>query len=158
MNDREVLSRLVKYANRFRNTPIVDDDFPARRDFFDYYLGTATTYLEKERPKIVCLCGSTRFWGQFQEASLRETLAGNIVLSIGAATSADHDDKTFGGLKPASEFEATKKALDQLHFHKIEMADEVLVLNIGGYVGESTRNEIDYAERCEKPIRYLEPI
>lgn len=48
-------------------------------------------------PKVVCLCGSTRFWREFQEYGLKETIAGRIVLSIGAARCADEDDKTFGG-------------------------------------------------------------
>ena len=81
------------------------------------------------RPKIVCLCGSTRFWRTFQEASLSETLAGNIVLSIGAARSADDHDKTFGGYCPIDKYDAVKQQLDELHKRKIELADEVLVLN-----------------------------
>jgi hypothetical protein len=108
------------------------------------------------RPMIVCLCGSTRFWRTFQEASLQETLAGKIVLSIGAARSADDSDKTFGGYVPVNEFDKVKQQLDELHKRKIDLADEVLVLNVGGYIGESTRSEIEHAERTGKPVRYLE--
>lgn len=111
--------------------------------------------LDKPSPRIVCLCGSTRFWREFQEASLRETLAGNIVLSIGAARCADDDDKSFGGYIPVDEFDEKKKELDELHFRKIDLADEVLVLNVGGYIGESTANEIRYAESIGKMVRYL---
>lgn len=107
-------------------------------------------------PKIVCLCGSTRFWRTFQEESLRETLAGKIVLSIGAARSADGDDKTFGGYIPVDEFDKIKEQLDELHKRKIDLADEVLILNVGGYIGESTRSEIEYAKAHGKRIRYLE--
>jgi hypothetical protein len=106
------------------------------------------------RPTIVCLCGSTRFWKNFQEASLQETLAGKIVLSVGAAVASD--DEHFGHL--GKEEQARIKAgLDELHLHKIDMANEVLVLNVGGYVGESTSREIAYARQIGKPVRFLEP-
>lgn len=106
--------------------------------------------LEKEeRPLIVCLCGSTRFYDAFRQANLELTLAGIIVLSIGCDTKSDE------GLCITPE---QKIALDKLHKEKIRMADEVYVLNVGGYIGESTRSEIDYAVALGKPIRYLEVI
>jgi len=101
------------------------------------------------RPCIVCLCGSTRFMQAFQEANLRETLAVKIVLSIGCDTKSDQDL----ALGPVD-----KTALDLLHLHKIDLADEILVLNVGGYVGESTRREIEYARIQGKPIRWLEVV
>jgi hypothetical protein len=107
------------------------------------------------RPKIVCLCGSTRFWREFQRAGLAETLASNIVLSIGAASGTD--DEHFGNL-PREEYDRVKAMLDQLHLRKIDMADEVLVLNPGGYIGESTGRELMYAVEEKKEIRLLEPI
>jgi len=108
-------------------------------------------------PTIVCLCGSTRFWRQFQESSLQETLAGNIVLSIGAARSADEDDHAFGGYVPKDQYDQVKKQLDELHLRKIDLADEVLILNVGGYIGESTGRELAYAKEHGKVIRFLEP-
>ena len=107
-----------------------------------------------QKPKIVCLCGSTRFWREFQRASLRETLAGRIVLSIGAASGTD--DEHFGNLSK-EDYETVKEMLDELHKRKIDLADDVLVLNVGGYIGTSTQSEIDYAQKLGKPIRYLEP-
>ena len=107
----------------------------------------------KRKPTIVCLCGSTRFWREFQRASLRETLAGKIVLSIGAATGTD--DEHFGNL-PQEEYDHIKKQLDELHLRKIDLSDEVLILNVDGYIGESTRNELNYAITNGKKIRYLE--
>ena len=104
-------------------------------------------------PKIVCLCGSTRFWREFQRASLRETMAGKIVLSIGAATGTD--DEHFGNL-PQDEYDRIKSMLDELHMRKIDLADEVLILNVDGYIGESTRNERNYALQTGKRVRYLE--
>lgn len=105
------------------------------------------------RPRIVCLCGSTRFWRTFQEAGLQETLAGRIVLSIGAASGTDDDH--FGNL-PKEEYEAVKEMLDQLHFRKIELADEVLILNLDGYVGPSTSRELAYARKLGKVVRFWE--
>ncbi len=101
------------------------------------------------RPRIVCLCGSTRFIQAFQKANLHETLAGRIVLSIGCDTKSDQ----VLGLGPVD-----KTALDLLHLFKIDLADEILVLNVGGYVGESTRREIAYARMQGKRIRWVEPV
>lgn len=106
------------------------------------------------KPRIVCLCGSTRFWRTFQKASLDETLAGRIVLSIGAASGTDDDH--FGNL-PREEYDRVKAMLDDLHLRKIDLADEVLILNVDGYVGESTRREWLYAVTSGKRVRWLEP-
>jgi hypothetical protein len=106
----------------------------------------------QQAPVVVCLCGSTRFWRYFQAASLDETMAGRIVLSIGAASGTDDDH--FGNL-PEEEYDRVKANLDELHLRKIDMADEILVLNVDGYVGESTSNEIRYAHKAGKRIRWL---
>jgi hypothetical protein len=100
------------------------------------------------------LCGSTRFWRAFQRAALEETLAGRIVLSIGAASGTD--DEHFGNLPP-EQYLRVKSMLDELHLRKIDLADEVLILNIGGYIGESTRRELEYARQRGKTVRFLEP-
>jgi hypothetical protein len=106
----------------------------------------------RTRPHIVCLCGSTRFSQAFREATLRETLAGHIVLSIGCDMRSD--TAVFAGLTPA-ELAQVKARLDALHKEKIKLADSVLILNVGGYIGESTRSELDYARRLGKPVRFL---
>lgn len=106
----------------------------------------------QRRPKIVCLCGSTRFYKAFQEANYRETMAGNIVLSVGFymhASGAAHGETW--GCTPDQ-----KVALDELHFRKIELADEVLVLNVNGYIGQSTSNELNHARSLGKHVRFLE--
>lgn len=103
-------------------------------------------------PLIVCLCGSTRFYTAFQEANYRETMAGNIVLTVGFyphAADRAHGEEV--GVTPEQ-----KVALDELHKRKIDMCDEVFVLNVGGYIGESTRAEIEYTQRIGKLVRYLE--
>ncbi len=105
-----------------------------------------------QRPTIVVLCGSTRFGEAFRAANLAETVAGRIVLSIGCDTKSDAELAEAGDV----DFTALKTNLDDLHKRKIDLADEVLVLNVGGYVGESTRSGVEYAGRLGKPIRWLE--
>ena len=72
--------------------------------------------------KVITLCGSTRFKDQFIEAQKRLTLEGCIVI------------------------------IDDMHLRKIDMADEIFVINVGGYIGESTRRETG------KKVNYLEPV
>lgn len=108
----------------------------------------------KEKPIVVCLCGSTRFKDAFTDAQLRETLSGRIVLTIGC--SLRDDGEIFRGLSN-SELHDVKSRLDELHKRKIDLADEVLILNVGGYIGDSTRSELLYAKELGKKIRWLEP-
>lgn len=102
---------------------------------------------------IVCLCGSTRFSEAYQKANLTETLAGRIVLTIGCDMRTDGE--IFAGYTP-EQLEQVKANLDELHLRKIDLADEILVLNVGGYVGESTKREIAYAQKHGKTVRWLE--
>jgi hypothetical protein len=105
---------------------------------------------DQSKPRIVCLCGSTRFKQEFIEANFRETMAGKIVLSVGWFSHAD-DQQRIPSLNE-------KFALDELHKRKIDRADEVLILNVGGYIGESTCSELEYAQEKGKVIRFLEPV
>lgn len=103
------------------------------------------------RPKIVVLCGSTRFKDVWAAENLRLTMEGNVVLSVGGFAHADaggHAEEVWG--------EDVKQKLDALHKEKILIADEVLVLNVGGYIGSSTRSEIEFAHAVGKPVTYLE--
>lgn len=111
---------------------------------------------EGRRPMVVVLCGSTRYWRTFQEASLRETIDGRIILSIGAARAADDGDKSFGGYMPEAEFDAIKERLDRLHLEKVGLADEALILNVDDYIGDSTRRELAHARALGKRIRWWE--
>ena len=96
---------------------------------------------------VITLCGSTRFKDAFLAAQKRLTLAGNIVISVGLfGHSGDEEVWT----------EGTKTMLDDMHKRKIDMADEIYVINVGGYIGESTRSEIEYARATGKRIRYME--
>lgn len=104
-------------------------------------------------PEIVCLCGSTKFIDEYDNQMLRFTLDGKIVLTIGTHRNSDENLAR----KYADNFENKKEMLDELHKRKIDLADRVFVINIGGYVGSSTRSEIAYAVKAGKPIEYLEP-
>jgi len=100
------------------------------------------------RPHIIVICGSTRFRREQEDANALLSLNGFIVV----ASSVWKDSQ--GGPDCT---EDQKAGLDLLHFRKIEMADEVFVVNPGGYIGDSTRNEITYARTLGKPIEFLEP-
>lgn len=96
---------------------------------------------------VITLCGSTRFKEQFLEAQKRLILEGNIVISVGLfGHSGDEEVWTPG----------TKEMLDNMHKRKIDMADAIYVINPGGYIGESTRSEIEYAKANGKKVLYLE--
>lgn len=97
--------------------------------------------------RIITLCGSTKFRDDFIAEQKRLTLEGNIVISVGLfGHSGDSEVWT----------DATKMMLDDMHLRKIDLADEIFVINKNGYIGSSTRNEIDYARKSNKPVRYLE--
>lgn len=97
--------------------------------------------------KVITLCGSTRFKEEFLEAQKRLTLEGNIVISVGLFGHSG-DDVVWT--------EGVKDMLDRQHLAKIDLADEIYVINVGGYIGDSTRREIAYAEFKGKSITYLE--
>ena len=97
--------------------------------------------------KVITLCGSTRFKDEFLEAQKRLTLDGNIVISVGLFGHSGDDEVWTEGVKDM---------LDRQHLAKIDLADEIFVINVGGYIGDSTRREIAYAEFKGKTISYLE--
>lgn len=97
--------------------------------------------------KVITLCGSTKFRSEFEKIQKRLTLEGNIVISVGLfGHSGDNEVWTDG----------TKEMLDKMHFAKIDLADEIFVINVDGYIGKSTSKEIEYAENNNKSINYLE--
>lgn len=104
--------------------------------------------------KVITLCGSTRFKREFMEAQKRLTLAGNIVISVGLFGHSG-DNEVWEGMSEDTLTE-TKIMLDDMHKRKIDMADEIFVINVGGYIGESTKSEIEYAKTTGKIVNYLE--
>lgn len=95
------------------------------------------------RPEIVCICGSTRFVDEMRAANRDLTFAGVIVVAPGEADEVITAEQ--------------KTSLDALHLRKIDLADRVLVVNPGGYVGESTAREIAYARATGKPVSFTDP-
>ena len=108
------------------------------------------------RYKVITLCGSTRFKDEFMEIQKRLTLEGNIVISVGLFGHAG-DNEVWENMDEGT-LTQTKEMLDDMHKRKIDMADEIFVINVGGYIGDSTRSEIEYAYAAGKEVRYLEPI
>lgn len=133
--------------------------------------------LERRFPKIATLCGSSRFKEDHENVMRELTLQGYLVIGLGL----------FGHLEPTFDMNSvTKKELDALHFRKIELSDEVYIVNPararcsgckswvfkekcqcnkgekGGievypYLGDSTRREIAYARLLGKAITYMNP-
>ncbi|NRU52451.1 hypothetical protein [Clostridium beijerinckii] len=99
--------------------------------------------------KIVTLCGSTKFKDEFMEAQKKLTLEGNIVISVGLFGHSGDNEVWEKG---------TKEMLDDMHKRKIDLADEIFVINVNGYIGSSTRSEIEYAIRTGKQVNYLVPL
>ena len=97
--------------------------------------------------KIITLCGSTKFKDEFLQEQKRLTLEGNIVISVGLfGHSGDSEVWT----------ENTKEMLDDMHKRKIDLADEIFVINKNGYIGQSTKSEIEYATKTGKKVNYME--
>lgn len=106
--------------------------------------------------KVITLCGSTRFKDEFMETQKRLTLDGNIVISVGLFGHSG-DNEVWENMDEGT-LTRTKEMLDDMHKRKIDMADEIFVVNVDGYIGTSTKSEIEYAKATGKPIRYLEDI
>ena len=100
---------------------------------------------DDSRMKVITLCGSTRFKKQFEEQNALLTLDGNVVISVGV----------FGHADEVILLSTDKEKLDEIHKIKIKMADEIFVINPGGYIGKSTASEINYAKQLGKPVSYL---
>ena len=99
--------------------------------------------------KVITLCGSTKFKDAFMQEQKRLTLEGNIVISVGMFGHSG-DQEVWA--------EGVKDMLDDMHKRKIDMADEIFVINVGGYIGSSTKSEVEYAKKTGKIVRYLEEM
>lgn len=96
--------------------------------------------------KIICLCGSNRFEEAFKKANKEESAKGHIVVTIANLNSSGYLNVQI----------TDKKEADQLQLDKVELADEILVLNVGGHIGSFTKKSIQHAIKHNKIIRYLE--
>ena len=106
--------------------------------------------------KVITLCGSTRFKDEFMKAQKDLTLKGYIVISVGLFGHSG-DQEVWENMDEGT-LTKTKEMLDDMHKRKIDMADEIFVVNVDGYIGDSTKSEIKYAHEHGKVVRYLENI
>ena len=97
--------------------------------------------------KVITLCGSTKFKDDFMREQKRLSLEGNIVISVGMFGHSGDNEVWADGVK---------EMLDDMHKRKIDMADEIFVINKGGYIGSSTKSEIEYAISTNKKVNYME--
>ena len=111
---------------------------------------------EKKKYPVITLCGSTRFKDAFLREQKRLTLEGNIVISVGLF--GHSGDNEVWEQMPEDTRTKTKEMLDDMHKRKIDLSDEIFVINVGGYIGESTASEIEYAMKTGKTVKYLEPV
>lgn len=95
---------------------------------------------------VITLCGSIKFKEEFEKIQEELTLAGNIVLT----------PNFFHSVKKEEINNEIKNMLDKMHKQKIDMSDEIYVINVGEYIGESTKSEIEYAKTKNKKMSYLE--
>jgi len=111
------------------------------------------------KPEIICICGSTRFadihaikrW-EFEKTGKA------ICLMINYLPAGYAEQQGWQGNDHYGEITGLKDILDELHLRKIDLADKVFVVNVNGYIGESTKREIEYAQKQGKPIEYLEQV
>ena len=104
--------------------------------------------IDNNKYNIITLCGSIKFKDEFMKVQEKLTLDGNIVLT----------PNFFNNIKKEEIDLETEKMLDEMHKQKIDISDEIYVINVGGYIGESTKSEIEYAKRKGKKVSYLESI
>ena len=104
--------------------------------------------------KVITLCGSTRFKDEFLNVQKDLTLKGNIVISVGLFGHSG-DSEVWENMDEGT-LTKTKEMLDDMHKKKIDMSDEIFVINVNGYIGESTKSEIEYAKSLGKRVNYLE--
>ena len=104
--------------------------------------------------KVITLCGSTKFKEEFMKVQKELTLKGNIVISVGLFGHSG-DNEVLENMDEGT-LTKTKEMLDDMHKRKIDMADEIFVINVNGYIGESTKSEIEYAKSTGKKVNYLE--
>ena len=104
--------------------------------------------------KVVTLCGSTKFKDQFMKAQKDLTLKGYIVIYVGLFGHSG-DQEVWENMDEVT-LTKTKEILDDMHTRKIDMADEIFVINVNGYIGDSTKSEIKYAKEHGKVVNYLE--
>jgi len=112
---------------------------------------------EIDRPQIICFCGSSRFVNEMAVLMWEFEKAGNICLGLHLMPNEYGKHRGYGeNYSHLAELEGVNVQMDELHKRKIDIADKVFIVNVGGYIGDSTRSEIEYAKNLGKPVMYLE--
>lgn len=119
------------------------------------WAGTMHVCEEATKPKVITLCGSSRFPEAFHIANAHFSMQGYVVISLGLFGHADKPEGAKFLTSDGNEATKEKQILDTLHFRKIDLCDEIYVINVGGYIGSSTKREIAYAESKNKKIRWM---
>lgn len=151
LEEHEVLLEIVEVAKKYIDHKCSELWYPGYLCSFHGALEKLEgkeRVMEQTKPKVVVIIGSTRFKEHHLGAAQRETLKGKIVLTAGFFHHRDY--------VPISSEQ--KAYLDWLAERKVDLADEVYVVNINGYVGETTQRLIDYATKHGKPIDSIEPL
>lgn len=164
MNKKYTIEEIKTYANYWLKPALctdMKDSIPEneRLQAFMYYIDkpndsdNINSVLKKtnhiNKYKVITLCGSTKFKDEFLKVQKELTLQGHIVISVGLFGHADGDYQTVLT-------EDIKVMLDDMHKRKIDLADEIFVINKNGYIGSSTKSEIEYAIKMNKKVNYLE--
>lgn len=109
------------------------------------------------RPRVYTLCGSTRFPQAHALANMHLSTLGHVVIPLGMHGHADEPQGARWLTSDGDESTPVKQALDRLHFAKIDLSDAIYVINVGGYVGSSTRREIAYARSHGLDVEWMFP-
>lgn len=108
------------------------------------------------KTKVICLCGSTRFTDQMLVKQWELTKQGHVVLTWCVLPNSYFENKNMKEHSHIGDQENIKELIDEVHKRKIDLSDEVLVINVDDYIGDSTRSEVAYAIEHNKPVKWLE--
>jgi len=146
----EEIDKWIEDAEFTEYNMIFKEDLPSLLIDFQSHLLSRVEDKKGDRPKVICLCGSTKFKDAFIKSNFEFTMQGYIVLSVGWFSHSD------GSIYTPTQKE--KIELDELHKRKIDLADEVFIINKDGYIGESTNSELHYAMKKGKKITFMETV
>ena len=148
-----ILNKISEEINIQNIDKIINNNGFATKENIEKYSLRDKEYNENKY-KVITLCGSTKFKDEFIKVQRELTLDGNIVISL-SLFGHSGDSEVWEGMDEGT-LTKTKRMLDEMHRRKIDMSDEIFVINVGGYIGDSTKSEIEYAKRKGKIVKYLE--
>lgn len=104
--------------------------------------------VEERQYRKITLCGSTKFKDEYNWWNIKLTLEGNLVYSVASMTHTDKNPIT----------DEQKELLDWVHKRKIDESDEIFVIDVDGYIGDSTHGEIEYALGKGKKVTLMSEV